>query len=543
MVANVSSKITKKHLAYWALIAVLVILPLSLMGIKLFVLNYPLKGLIPTQSYQVELAMQADGHGQSLNIDTFLPRSDTRQNILEEQNANGVFVLNQRTEGENRIATWSASNVDGRQDIRYTVLVQTKPVRYILPPNMPIPGEYSEQLQQYLKAEEGIQVDSPLIKQRVDELMPNPKARTLGESLTIIHRYLQDQFANRNFSGYTDALTALKLGEASCNGKGRLFVAMARYLNIPARLVGGYVMESGSKRTSHQWVEAYVSGHWVPFDTINDHFAEIPANFLTLYYGDEVLFKHTSSINFQYRFNTVKKLVPRYDVQQELGDSIFNMINFYALFERVGISQDLLKVLLMIPLGAFVTVVFRNVVGIETFGTFLPALIAAAARESGLLWGLIGFILIIGITALIRKGLDWLQLLHSPKMAVILAVVVMVMMTMTVGGVHYGLFELAQMTLFPIAILAITSERFAIMVEEQGMAETMKLMFTTVIVIAAAYAVMSSIFMQSLFLAFPELLLVVMALNVWLGRWVGMRLMEFVRFRHLMVHREGTAHA
>lgn len=526
--------VNKQYLAYWALIAVLVVLPLSLMGMKLFVLDYPLKGLIPTQSYQVELVMQADGHGDAINIETYLPRSDTRQTILQEQHANGVFVLNQRSEGENRIASWDAVNVNGRQDIRYTALIQSKAVQYVLPVDMPIPDEYSAQLQQYLKAEEGIQVDSPLIRQRVDELMPNRKARTLGESLTIIHRYLQDQFANRNFSGYTDALTALKLGEASCNGKGRLFVAMARHLNIPARLVGGYVMEGGSKRTSHQWIEAYVSGHWVPFDTINDHFAEIPAKFLTLYYGDEVLFRHTSNINFQYRFNTVKKLVPRYDVQQELGDSLFNMINFYALFERVGISQDLLKVLLMIPLGAFVTVVFRNVIGIETFGTFLPALIAAAARESGLLWGLTGFILIIAITALIRKGLDWLQLLHSPKMAVILAVVVMVMMTMTVGGVQLGLFELAQMTLFPIAILAITSERFAIMVEEQGMANTMKLMGTTIVVIAAAYAVMSSIFMQSLFLAFPELLLVVMALNVWLGRWVGMRLMEFVRFRHLL---------
>jgi len=56
--------------------------------------------------------------------------------------------------------------------------------------------------------------------------------RTVLDVLTRIHRHLQDNIANRNFSGYTDALTALKLGEASCNGKSRLFVAMARKLNI-----------------------------------------------------------------------------------------------------------------------------------------------------------------------------------------------------------------------------------------------------------------------------------------------------------------------
>lgn len=529
-----------RRLAYWGLITLLVVAPLGLMGFKLFVLDYPLKGLIPTLSYQVELAMQVDGHGEQIEIQTFLPRSDARQTVLEEQQAPGVFLQNQVTEGMNRLASWSAAAVTGRQDVRYTVLVQSKQVRYVLPVAMPIPKSYPEQLQQYLRAEEGIQVNNPLIIKHLNKILPPDQERTLGESLITLHRHLQDDFPNRNFSGYTDALTALKLGEASCNGKGRLFVAMARQLNIPARLVGGYVMSGGSKRTSHQWIEAYVNGHWVPFDTINDHLAEIPANFLTLYYGDEVLFKHTSNINFQYRFSTTKKLVPRYEAKQALGDSIFNLVNFYAMFERVGMSQDLLKVLLMIPIGAFVTVVFRNVIGIETFGTFLPALIAAAARETGLMWGLIGFLIIIIITAMIRKGLDWLQLLHSPKMAVILAVVVLVMMTITATGVQLGLFELAQMTLFPIAILAITAERFAIISEEQGIRKSMQLMSTTAIVIAAAYAVMSSLFMQSLFLAFPELLLVVMALNIWLGRWVGMRLMEYYRFRHLL-RKEVTA--
>jgi len=524
----------KRRLAYWGLITLLVVAPLGLMGFKLLVLGYPLKGLIPALSYQVELAMQVDGHGDRITIETFLPRSDARQTVLGEQQAPGVFVQNQMSEGLNRIASWEASAVNGRQDLRYTVLVQTKPIRYVLPEGMPIPDRYAEQLRPYLQSEEGVQVDDPLILERVNQILPPDQERNVSDSLVAIHRHLQDDFTNRNFSGYTDALTALKLGEASCNGKGRLFVAMARRINIPARLVGGFIMSGGSKRTSHQWVEAYVNGHWVPFDTINDHLAEIPSNFLALYYGDEVLFKHTGNINFQYRFATTKKLVPRYEAQQVLGDSIFNMVNFYAIFERVGMSQELLKVLLMIPLGAFITVVFRNVIGVETFGTFLPALIAAAARETGLLWGIIGFVLIIAITAKIRRGLDWLQLLHSPKMAVILAVVVLVMMTLTASGVYLGLFELAQMTLFPIAILAITAERFAIISEEQGVGKAMQLMFTTIIVTAAAYAVMSSMFMQSMFLAFPELLLVVMALNIWLGRWVGMRLMEYYRFRHLL---------
>jgi len=365
-------------------------------------------------------------------------------------------------------------------------------------------------------------------------IVPAEKPAIL-DAVTRIHRHLQDNLANRDFSGYTDALTALKLGEASCNGKSRLFVAMARKLNIPARLVGGLVMQQGSKRTSHQWVEAYISGHWVPFDTINDHFAEIPANYLTLYYGDLVLFKHTANVNFQYFFNVTKQLVPQRDAEAALSQSALNITNLYAFFERVGISQNLLKILLMLPLGALVTVVFRNVIGLETFGTFLPALIASAARETGLLWGVIGFLVIILVSAVVRRALDWLQLLHSPKMAIMLTTVVIVMMVMTVGGVQLGLFELAHMTLFPIAILAITAERVALMEAEQGALKVAHITFMTLIVIAACYAVMDSLFMQSLVLAFPELLLVAIALNLWLGKWIGIRVMEFLRFRRLIL--------
>ncbi|MDH5327600.1 MAG: UUP1 family membrane protein [Gammaproteobacteria bacterium] len=524
-----------KNLGYSILLLVSLLLPASLMIYKLYILDYTVSGLIPAVSYNVDITLQVDGHGDDIQLGTFLPRSDARQKIMDEQSSPGLFSLGLQSDALNRMAQWTADSVSGNQTVRYNYSVLGRHVRYVLPENAPIPNSYPQLLQKYLLSEPGVPVNDPLIELELAKILgsePNIKP-----ALTAIHRHLQDKFANRNFSGFTDALTALKLGEASCNGKGRLFVAMARKLNLPARLVGGLILNPGSKRTSHQWVEVYVNGHWVPFDTINDHFAEIPANFVSLYYGDQVLFKHTTNVNFQYNFKILKRLVPQAEVQQSLSKSSFNILNIYSVFERVGISQNLLKILLMIPLGAFVVVIFRNVIGVETFGTFLPALIAAASRETGLLWGAIGFTLIILISSLVRRVLDSMQLLHSPKMAIMLTTVVIVMLIMTVLGVQFGLFELAHITLFPIAILAITAERFAIIETEQGWRKAFKITASTLMVIAAAYVVMDSLFLQSMILAFPELLLVIVALNLWLGKWVGMRLSEFYRFRGLIFNK------
>ncbi|MBI5467599.1 MAG: UUP1 family membrane protein [Deltaproteobacteria bacterium] len=531
-------KIFNRNKVFLALFAVTVILPFAIMGYKLVVLDYALAGLMPVVSHRVELSMVVHGHGDDISISTYLPKTDSRQKITDEENSSGAFTMALQSGPDNRLATWNAESVSGEHNIRYTFSAQAGHVQYRIPPDMPIPKADARKMAEYLAEEAGTQVNDPLIEKTLNEILPDREV-TLLEALTGIHRYLQDSVKNKTFSGYTDAVTALKLGEASCNGKSRAFSAMLRKLNIPSRLVGGLILQQGSKRVGHQWVEAYINGHWVPFDTINDHFAEIPSNYLTLYYGDLVLFKHTTNVNFQYFFKITKRLVPRLETQETLGNSMLNIFNIYSVFEQVGISQNLLKIMLMIPLGALVTVVFRNVIGLETFGTFLPALIAAAARETGLLWGVVGFVMVILVSALARKVLDWLHLLHSPKMAIMLTTVVVVMLSTTVAGVRLGLFDLAHITLFPIAIMAITAERFAILETEQGIKKAAMITLATIVVISACYAVMDSLFLQSMFLAFPELLLVVIAINMWLGKWIGMRLMEFIRFRRL-IFRQNT---
>ncbi len=531
------NKTSLRPIVFIAVLLLLALFPLGLMAYKLKVLQYPLAGLIPAVSYHVDLSMQVDGHGDTIVASVYLPRTDNRQIISDEQNSSGLFAFAIQADQDNRSALWQAESVRGKHMILYSFDVQAKHVRFVIPETMEIPPSYPKGFDEHLSATAGIQTNDPLIEQELRTLFPAGRPKLL-EALTSIHRRLQHDFKNRDFSGYTDALTALKLGEASCNGKSRLFAALARNLNIPARLVGGLILKQGSKRTTHQWVEVYVNGHWVPFDTINDRFAELPPNYLTLYTGDLVLFKHTSNVNFQYFFKMTKRMVPRREAMESLGSSRLNVLNVYALFQRVGISQNLLKIILLLPLGALVTVVFRNVIGVQTFGTFLPALIAAAARETGLLWGIAGFLLIILVSSVVRKALDWMQLLHSPKMAVMLTTVVITMLSITILGVQFGFFELAHVTLFPIAIMAITAERFALIETEQGFRKAFHILVVTILVVAACYAVMDSLFLQSMILAFPELLLLVIAINLWLGKWMGIRVLEFVRFRRLILEQK-----
>ena len=98
----------------------------------------------------------------------------------------------------------------------------------------------------------------------------------------------------------------------------------------------------------------------------------------------------------------------------------------FSLFRLPIQTQSVYRVMLLIPLGAFLVVIFRNVVGISTFGTFMPVLIALAFRETQLLWGIALFSLMVGLGLAFRFYLDRLKLLLVPRLASVLIMVVAV---------------------------------------------------------------------------------------------------------------------
>ena len=76
-------------------------------------------------------------------------------------------------------------------------------------------------------------------------------------------------------AGRTSALESLRLGRASCEGYARLYTALCRALDLPARLVYGLRLEPRelgqgeflADGTRHMWSEVYLAGlGWAPVD-------------------------------------------------------------------------------------------------------------------------------------------------------------------------------------------------------------------------------------------------------------------------------------
>lgn len=193
--------------------------------------------------------------------------------------------------------------------------------------------------------------------------------------------------------------------------------------------------------------------------------------------------------------------------------------------------QETFRILLLVPVGTLVVSVLRNLVGLPTFGIFMPVLMALAFRNTGLTYGLGIFAGVILVGYSVRCAVDRLHLLLVPRLSVILTVVIACFTVLAMIGNLLGVRELMAVGLLPFVILTMTVERFFIIVEEKGMREGLITAAGSASVAVASHELINNRALQDTFFLSPELLLAVAAIQVLLGRYTGYRFLEYVRFR------------
>ncbi len=497
---------------------ILIILPLLLIAVR-FAVNSESRRIGPETQYVVryEFDVAADS---AFWVRSFLPQSTIRQTIEETRLQTNVDFQQYPDAAKNEIGSWQGEGFKGQ--IAYAFRFSGQPITYILDSASYVSFPNDEDLV-FVEPSRYIQSDHPEIQNLAMRL-------TTGQSLSNVNKVRRffdyvEQIPSSQSSELTDALRTYRDFRGSCNGKSRLFVALCRSHGIPARVTGGLILEDTRKKTSHLWAEVQFGETWVPFDALNGHFATIPSNYLQLYTGDEFLITRSKHFQFDYHYHIEEVLVNDF--------ARLSVINLWDILQQSELTKEMLLALLLLPLGALLVSIFKIVVGLKTYGVFLPVLIALALLQTGLMAGLALFNLMVMMVALLSKPLEHWRIQYTTKISVMLIVVIVLTLGLVGLFLKIHLLSTATPLFFPIIILTMISERFAQKTEEEGIAEALKLYGSTLVVTLVIYLVLSSRFIQDFILTFPEIILSMAGVNLMLGKWIGLRLTEYYRFRGL----------
>ena len=218
---------------------------------------------------------------------------------------------------------------------------------------------------------------------------------------------------------------------------------------------------------------------------------------------------------------------------------IWNFVSYLVNFMIAqGIPSNTIVLLLMLPVIATIISLLKQVVGITTFGLYTPAIITLSFLALGLKFGLTILIIILVTGAILRKALERMRLLHIPRIAIIFTISTFIILLMLAFGTYLGIQELATIAVFPMLIMTTLAEKFVSAQSGKGVYAAILLMLETTVVSLICYWVVEWQYLQNLMLSYPEIILLLILVNLGLGRWTGLRVFEYIRFREVMKHAE-----
>jgi len=514
-----------------------VILAVMLIAITAILITYKVKvrgyrfvHLDEEPSWRVTLNMQIEAKDQDVQVTAMLPVDSTaRQRVFD------VYALGEGFSVTNvaRGMQWRRDGFSGRANLVLRFRAQTDARSYSLPNVLDWENLDAAGMGAYLVDDKLIQKDHPEIRAKAEML--RQASDDVISFVRAAFTYVLNDVVYRKAGGPTDAITAFRLSEASCNGKNRLLISLARSQGIPARMCKGIILEQGVTKTeSHAWTELYLNGQWVPFCPTSDYFAKIPASYLEFPKQDERMFAYSKNILFDRAFTIERSAKTPEEALREDLDNPDHILSAWGSLDEAQFSLSLLMVILTIPLGATLVSFVRNIIGFVPFGTFLPTLIAVSFRDTGLGWGLALFATTVVVGSIINEALKSFHLLHFPRLAIVLIFVVATILGLALLANHYELNRAAKVGMFPLAIMTLTIERFSMTVEQESLKSALKRLLMSLLVASLCYFLMTSFHVRSAFLVFPELLLACISINLLIGVYTGLRLTEYFRFKTLI---------
>ncbi|HET9483932.1 MAG TPA: inactive transglutaminase family protein [Xanthomonadales bacterium] len=499
----------------------LLALAIAALGIAAFfykwqVLRFPIEPVAETEVWEIQARIEYQGRGGPNKVTLQLPADPPGYAILDENFvARGYGITVEKTKS-GREVQWAIRRASGTQALYYRATVyrddhaalpETPPPS---PPKpKPVDEPYATARQTLLESVREVTVDSATF---AAELVRRLNADPPSEEVELL---IDDTRSAEDRAQLARALLADRM--------------------ITSRVLHGLPLAESRANTG---LEPYLQ----VYDTEAKTWHTVNARSGSIGWPEQT-FVWTTSQKPLLEIDRNRRSTLEFSVQRSLADALETAkqrleakdrdLVAYSLLNLPLQVQGVYRILLMVPLGAFIMLILRNFVGIKTFGTFMPVLIALAFRETQLIAGILLFTLVVGMGLLVRFYLERLRLLLVPRLTAVLILVVLLMALVSVVSNRLGIEIGLSVALFPMIIMTMTIERMSVAWDERGPAYAIREGVGSLVVASLAYLVMTWGRVEHLLFVFPELLLVLFAVTLLIGRYSGYRLTELFRFRAL----------
>ncbi len=233
----------------------------------------------------------------------------------------------------------------------------------------------------------------------------------------------------------------------------------------------------------------------------------------------------------------VKSKLERVLLDNPVGELRWHNFLRYGITEAVknGVPVNTVVLVLLFPLVVAIVTAARHLIGIRGAGILIPALLAVAFVATGIWAGVLMFVTILFVTMVGKTALKRLKLQYLPRVSLLLWVVSAgVFVTMFLASI-WNFNQVVTVGIFPILILMLLSETFIDMQAGRSGGEARSFILQTFVLAMISSLILGSGYVQESLLLWPEAIFFGVAVfDIFMGRYTGLRLSEYLMYRGIV---------
>lgn len=204
----------------------------------------------------------------------------------------------------------------------------------------------------------------------------------------------------------------------------------------------------------------------------------------------------------------------------------------YAI--NAGVPSNTIVLILLLPLLATIVVFFRYLVGLSGIGLLVPIALSITLLGTGVTPGFIMLAAIIVASLMSRFILIRFPIMQMPKVALsMLMVSIFLLIALTISSI-YAIIDVRSLSIFPILLFILLSDRIVTIFLERDLIESIQTTLITLILAILGFLLLTWVQLRTFVLVYPESILLLIPINILIGRYFGLRMTEYIKFQPIL---------
>lgn len=211
------------------------------------------------------------------------------------------------------------------------------------------------------------------------------------------------------------------------------------------------------------------------------------------------------------------------------------LFNFFAFWIQkaiaVGIPANTIVLILLIPVFATIVTFVRTVIGLPSLEMLVPIVLAYVFVAVGVTTSLVLLLAIILAAFVSRRLLSSVQVMFFAKRSISLMFLAFFVLAALTLVSMYDPNGIVNLSIFPLLVLTLMGDSIVAVHLHKSIKETFLTVTVTIVLGFVGYVLATAVPVRDTIILYPEVVLLTLIANGFIGRYFGLRLTEFVRFK------------